>query len=158
MEEPGQQGKHIPLDQDREQQILDWISQNAEQDTPITRGEIMDYCTSQFKVKSIRGLVNPFVLRHSDGLIQTKTGSQEGQRSQVPGAFLERTIQDLHEYVQGCVAELVFNFSEDGISDWEDRKTKTAIVPAAMLGRTIHHGVSRNVKHISVIACLSAAG
>jgi hypothetical protein len=27
-----------------------------------------------------------------------------------------------------------------------------------MFGRTIHHGVSRNGKHISVIACLSAAG
>jgi hypothetical protein len=71
--------------------------------------------------------------------------------------FLERIIQDLHEYVQGCVAELVFNLDEVGISDWEDRKTQKVIALAAMLGQTIHPGVSRNVKHISVIACLLAA-
>jgi hypothetical protein len=39
----------------------------------------------------------------------------------------------------------------------EDRKTKKVIALAAMFDQTIHHGVSRNAKHISVIACLSAA-
>jgi hypothetical protein len=57
-------------------------------------------------------------------VIQTKSGGHEGQRSQVPGVFLERIIQDLHKYAQGCVAELVFNLDEVGISDWEDRTSK----------------------------------
>jgi hypothetical protein len=52
----------------------------------------------------------------------------------------------------------VLNLDEVRISDWEDRKTKKVITIAAMFGQTIHHGVSRNVKHISVIACASAAG
>jgi hypothetical protein len=58
------------------------------------------------------------------------------------------------------VAELVFNLDEVGISDWEEHKTKTEtlIVPATMRGQTIHHEISRTVKHISVIACISAAG
>jgi hypothetical protein len=81
------------------------------------RGEIMDYWTSQSKIKSIRGWANSFVLRHSDVIIQAQSGAQEGQPSQVPGAFLESIVQDLHEYVQGCVAELVFNLDEVGISD-----------------------------------------
>jgi hypothetical protein len=55
------------------------------------------------------------------------------------------------------VAELVFNLDEVGISDWEHRKTKKVIAIAAMFGQTIHHGVSRNAKRISVISCLSAA-
>jgi hypothetical protein len=29
LDEPGQRGKHIALDQDREQQIFDWMEQNA---------------------------------------------------------------------------------------------------------------------------------
>jgi hypothetical protein len=53
--------------------------------------------------------------------------------------------------------ELVFNLDELGISDWDDRKTKAVIARAAMLDQTIHHGVSRNVKHISAIACVPAA-
>jgi hypothetical protein len=56
------------------------------------------------------------------------------------------------------VAELVFNPDEVGISDWEDCKTKTVIVPTTMRGQTIHHEISRTVKHISVTACVSAAG
>jgi hypothetical protein len=158
LDEPGQRGKHAALDQDREQQILDWIRQNAEQDTPVTRTEITDHCTAEFKIKFTRGWVNSFVVRHSDEVIETMSAPQEEQRSQVPRAFLERTIQDLHEYVQGCGAELVFNLDEVGISDWEHRKTKKVIALAAMSRQTIHHGVSRNVKQISVITCLSAAG
>jgi hypothetical protein len=51
----------------------------------------------------------------------------------------------------------VFDLDEVGISDWGNRKAKQDIALAAMFGQTIHHGVSRNVKHISVITCLSAA-
>jgi hypothetical protein len=90
-------------------------------------------------------------------VIQINNAPQQEQRLQVPRAFLERTIQDLHEYVQDCVAELVFNLDEIGISDWEERNTETVQIPAAMLGQTMHHGVSRNVKHISVIGCVPAA-
>jgi hypothetical protein len=72
--------------------------------------------------------------------------------------FLERTVKDLKEHVQGCVAELVFNLDEVGILDWEDGKMKTVIVPATMRGQTIHHEISRTMKHVSVIACISAAG
>jgi hypothetical protein len=77
---------------------------------------------------------------------------------QVPRAFLERMIQNSHNYIQRCLAELVFNLDEVGISDWEDRTTKRGIALATMLDQTIHHGVSRNVRHISVIGFPSAAG
>jgi hypothetical protein len=52
----------------------------------------------------------------------------------------------------------VFNLDEVGISDWEDAKMKKVLALAAIFGQMIHHGVSRNVKHMSVIACLSPAG
>jgi hypothetical protein len=87
MYDPMQRAKHIALGEDRAQQILDCMEQNAEQDTPVTRGEIMDYCMSQFKIKSTRGLGNSFFVRDSDGVIQTESGAQEWQRSQVPGCF-----------------------------------------------------------------------
>jgi hypothetical protein len=72
--------------------------------------------------------VNSVVLRHSDQIFKTKSVPQEQQRLQVPRMFRERTVQNLKEHVQGCVVELVFNRDEVGISDWEDRKTKTKTV------------------------------
>jgi hypothetical protein len=102
--------------------------------------------------------VNSFVLRHSDQIFKTKSTPQEQQLLQAPRMFLERMVQDLKEHIHGRVAELVSNLDEVGISDWEDRKTKTVIVPGTMHGQTKHHEISRTVKHISVIACVSAAG
>jgi hypothetical protein len=64
----------------------------------------------------------------------------------------------MNKHVQGYVTELVFHLDENGILDWEDRKTRKVIVPVTMDGRPIHHGVSGNVKRISVIACVSGAG
>jgi hypothetical protein len=71
--------------------------------------------------------------------------------------FLDKTVQDLNEHVQECTAELVINLNEIGISDWEDRKMRNVVVMATMRGQMIHHGISRTVKHISVIAYVSAA-
>jgi hypothetical protein len=56
------------------------------------------------------------------------------------------------------VLELVLNLGEVGISDCEDCKTKIVVVPGTMPGQMIHHEISRTVKYISVIACISAAG
>jgi hypothetical protein len=101
--------------------------------------------------------VNSFVLPRCGDVLSTKSTPQEQQRLQVPRAFLERTIRNLNEHVQGCTAELIFNLDEFGISDWEDRKTRNAVVPATIDGQTIHHAVSRNVKYISGIVYMSAA-
>jgi hypothetical protein len=84
--------------------------------------------------------------------------AQEEHHLQMPTACPERTHQDLDDHLQGLVAEWIFNLDGVGISDFEANKTKEVIIPAATLGPTIHHEVPRNVKHISVITCLLAAG
>jgi hypothetical protein len=69
------------------------------------------------------------VLRVHLMVVTRDTRRQEELRSQVLRAFLERTIRDLHEHVQGYVVELMVNVDEVGISDWEDCKTKRVIGP-----------------------------
>jgi hypothetical protein len=53
-----ERARQLVLHQAREQQILDWIQQNAEQNMPVSRAEIKDYCTSHFQVPITRGWVN----------------------------------------------------------------------------------------------------
>jgi hypothetical protein len=55
-------------------------------------------------------------------------------------------------------AELVFNLDEVGVSEWEDRRDRKVVIPRTISGQTMHHRASRNVKHISIITCISAAG
>jgi hypothetical protein len=72
--------------------------------------------------------------------------------------LLYKTVQDLKEYVQRCITELVFNLDEVGISDWEDHETKNVVILPTPRGQMIHHGIFRNVKPISAISCVSTPG
>jgi phage-related minor tail protein len=99
LDEPGQRGKRAALDQDREQHVLDYIRQNAEQDTSVTKTEIVDHSTPEFRIKFPRGWFNSFVLHDLHEGFQTKRAQEEEQRLQVVRAFLERTIRDLHDYL-----------------------------------------------------------
>jgi hypothetical protein len=67
-------------------------------------------------------------------------------------------ITCLSEHLPGSCAELIFNLDEAGISEWERRAPRKVIVPAAVTDQIIHHGVHRNLKNMSVICCVSAAG
>jgi hypothetical protein len=53
-------------------------------------------------------------------------------------------------------AELLFNLDEVGVSEREDRKDPKVVIRRVLSGQTIYHCASRNLKHISVITCISA--
>jgi hypothetical protein len=61
-------------------------------------------------------------------------------------------------HVDGTTAELVFNLDEAGASDWEDRRTRDAIVPAIVDPDAVSHSVSRRFKHITLFVCVSTGG
>jgi hypothetical protein len=52
------------------------------------------------------------------------------------------TIRNMHETLQGCPADLVFNLDEVGISDWEDRKPKKVVVPITVAAQCSQHSPS----------------
>jgi hypothetical protein len=87
-----------------------------------------------------------------------KSGLQEAQCLEVPYCFLDETVQFITQFAQAYPSELVFNLDEVGIADWEDQTAKVVIVPKSMCEQMIHHKVNRNLKHISAMACISAAG
>jgi hypothetical protein len=70
--------------------------------------------------------------------------------------FLERTIDNIKQYVPWQAVELLFNPDEVSVSDWEDRCEKSMIVPTVFKGRMIHHKVKRSTKHAIALACVTA--
>jgi hypothetical protein len=62
------------------------------------------------------------------------------------------------EHVHNACAELVFNLDEVSVSEREDRSERRVIVPSTMRGQTIPHAVHMNLKHISIVTCISGAG
>jgi hypothetical protein len=134
------------------------MKKQAEKNAAITRIDIKNYCDEVCRLEASRGWVGSFILPHSAELTEKKSCPQEKPRVQVPRIFLEETISSMYETLQGCPADLVFNLDEVGISDWEDRKPKKVVVPITVADHNIHHRISRNVKHISIVTCIFADG
>jgi hypothetical protein len=104
------------------------------------------------------GWVNSFMSRHWDELRKTKSATQEAQPLEVLRRFLDKTVQCINEFANDLPTDFIFNLGEVGISEWEGRTLKSLIVPKSMNRQKIYQKIKRNLKHVSAIACISAAG
>jgi hypothetical protein len=66
---------------------------------------------------------------------------QENPRLEIPRILWDEIVRYLREYVKRMNAELVFNFDEAGISEWEDQKPKKVLVQTA-IHRMVHETVA----------------
>jgi hypothetical protein len=158
LEQPKVRESHLAIDDGSEAGILEWIEAQPEKCNPVTRTDLRHYCQTKYPVSISRGSVDSFILRRPEDVAEAKSASQEDTRLEVPDVFLNETIRGLSKYVQWMKAELVFDLNEAGISEWEDRRDKKMLIPKTISGHMMHHSASRNVKHISIITRISAAG
>ena len=64
----------------------------------------------------------------------------------------------MHNYVENCCSELVFNVDEMGSSEWEDRRPRKVLVAKTSNPQSIFHNVSCRYKHKTLVSIVSAAG
>jgi hypothetical protein len=150
--------EHPAFEVDTEQHLIDWMTKNAQNHTAVNRTELLHDCGETFAVAATPGCVESFLFQHKLKLSEMTSRPQENPRLEIRRSFLDTMIACLSEHLPGSCAEWVFNLDEVGISEWEDRAPRKVIVPVSMTDQTIHHGVHRNRKCMSVICCVSAAG
>jgi hypothetical protein len=63
---------------------------------------------------------------------------QELQRRQIPRSYLDRYLAVINSWVPLVRAELIFNLDETGLSDWEERKPKPALIPTTIKKADLH--------------------
>jgi hypothetical protein len=158
LESPKVRGRHFAIDEDSEAGILEWIEAQAEKSDAVTRTDPYRYYRAKYSVRISRGWLDALILRQQENLAETKSTPQEDMRLEVPRVFLNATVHHLRQYVQGMKAELVFNLDQLGVSQWEDRRDRKVVIPRTMSGQTTQHRASRNVKHMSIMKYISAAG
>jgi hypothetical protein len=104
----------------------------------------MDYYATQFWIKLTRAGTNSSVLRHSGEVIQTRSTPKEGSTCKHRERFSIEQFRISPLLRTGLWSRTSTNLDEIGILDWEHRKIKKVIVPAAKFGQ--------------MIACVLAAG
>jgi hypothetical protein len=129
------------MTEDREREILACIHDHAAKSTPLTRRDLREHVTTHYDFRTTRRWVNSFMVRHIDEFCTVKRSPQEAEPLEIPRCFLDQTLIFITQFVQGCPTELVFDPDEVGISEWEDRETKTSIVPKSEFEACISHCV-----------------
>jgi hypothetical protein len=155
MHPPGRPGI---LEDEMETVVVKTLRDEYEANSAFTRGQLLSYVTSTFAQPVTRGWLDGFLNRHGDALKVCTSYPQEDTRFLIPREYLEQHIVNMQTYVTGRTAELVFNLDEVGSSDWEDRKVKKVIVPAAVDSDAVLHPVSRRFRHMTLVVCVSAGG
>jgi hypothetical protein len=145
------------MSDDAEREIISGIQTNTAKNKAVTPRDLRGHITTNYNFPATRGWVNSFMSGHLAELCKTKSAPQKAQCLEVPRGFPDETVQCLNEFVNDLPIEFIFNLNEMGISELEDRTSKSVIVPKSMSTQKIHHKINRNLKHLSVISCISAA-
>ena len=157
-QDPKPKGRHLALDENTENIILEKIINISNQGDSMTQNEILKYIRNKFKKNVTKGWLNQFYLRHRDKIKKTRSFPQEDLRITVPREYLKEHVKNMHKYVEGRVAELTFNLDEVGTSEWEDRKPRKVFADINIDSNHLTHPVSRKVSHMTLLTCVSAAG
>jgi hypothetical protein len=82
---------------------------------------------------------------------------QEDTQFIVPRVHLKAHIELMRTHSAGKFVELIFNLDQVDSWDWEDCKPRTVIASRAVSVHDRYYPVSRCYRHVTLLACVSAA-
>lgn len=124
----------------------------------MTIPQVITFVEQTFHKYITRGWVHSFLFRHRDAFIKTEILPQEELRLKVPRSYLIEFMNLVEKIITIVPADLVYNIDETGLSDWENRKPKTVIVPKELEKHDLHYPVNRGIRHITLVVTISGGG
>jgi hypothetical protein len=157
LQQPGLLGRHNGIDKESEQTLVAMLLEAFRAAAPMNKKQLLQIVHGRYRTRARRVFVNAFIGRHLDALQTCRSIAQEDTRLAVPRSPLEEHLHILQVHLAGKCAEVVFNLDELGSTDWQDRKIKKVIAPAAVSKEDAYHSVSRRPRQMTLLACVSAA-
>jgi transposase len=155
---PPIRGRPPILTEDQERELVTLLSSTPPNRQFFTKRELLDEVERRYGKILTYGWVETFLARHSEQITTATIHAQEDPRLQVPHEFLDAYLELVRRHVVGTNSRLVYNLDETGCSDWEERKNYHGIVPVELADDLIHFGVTRRIKHQTLLVCINAAG
>ena len=151
-------GRHIELPENVEDEIVQKILKEENDGTPMKPKEVVLFASELADLPLTKGWLQTFLLRKSEEIQRSVSYPQNQNRVFIPRVYFTNHFHTMNVYITGKASELVFNLDEVGISPWEDKKVRKVIVGKKSGNEVIFHKVNRNIKHITMVNCISAAG
>jgi transposase len=155
---PSIRGRPPILTEDQEQELVNQLRPTPDTRHFPTKKELLDEVERRYGKVLTYGWVDAFLARHREQITTASIHAQEEPRLQVPREYLNGYLGLILRHVVGTNPRLVYNIDETGCSDWEERKSYEGIVPVELATTPIHSGVTRRVKHQTLLVCINAAG
>jgi hypothetical protein len=143
---------------DQEDALVALIETGYERGNFVTQRDVLNFVEDNFGKCLTYGWLRSFLSRNASRICRKTVSPQEQTRLEIPRDFLDRYIALIREWVPLVPAELIFNIDECGFSDWEERKEKPVLIPAAAQHTTLHYPVNRQIRHQTLVCCVTAAG
>ena len=151
-------GRPLKIDEAKEDELISTILSKKSDGNYMTTSQILQYVENQYNISLTRGWVRSFINRHSSLIISSMIYPQEEPRLKIPRSQLIEYIDLVDKVITMSPAELIYNMDESGLSDWEERKPKTVVIPKELENVKLHYPVDRGIRHITLLVTISAGG
>lgn len=151
-------GRPFIFAQEIEILIVQEISSKRNTHEFMTIPEILRYIEETFNKVLSRGWANTFIDRHKEEIEKAIISPQDQSRLEIPRSYLIRYLDIVELLIDVAPAELVYNIDETGLSDWEERKPKTVVIPKGVPKEQLHYPVNRGNRHVTLLVTISAGG
>ena len=151
-------GRPLSLNENQEKMLIEQIISKKETGEYMTQRQILNYLEEKFSKVMTTGWLSSFIAKNSNVLAKTVIFPQEDDRLKIPRSYLNKYIDLITKLIGITPAELIYNIDESGLSDWEEKKPKTAIVPKELENCILHYPVSRKNRHVSLVVTINAGG
>lgn len=142
----------------QEQMIIDQIVSKRNTFDFMTPNQILTFTEEKTGKSVTRGFLNSFVYRHRDVILSIEIDPQDATRLTVPRKYLMEFLDLVEKLILIVPAALTYNIDETGLSDWEERKKKTVIIPKELKDIDLQYPVDRKNKHVTLVVTISADG
>lgn len=151
-------GRPLSLTEDQENMIIEEIVSKRTTFDFLTPNQILSFTEENTGKTITRGWLNSFIFRHSDVIANTYLNPQDSLRLTVPRKYLTEYLDLVEKVIIIAPAALIYNIDETGLSDWEDKKSKSVIVPRELLNTDLQYPIDRTNKHVTLVVTISADG
>jgi hypothetical protein len=148
----------LALSNEQESELCQMIRDKALTGSYVTKRELLNYAETNFRATLTYGWIHCFLQRRAGDVRKAIVAPGELPRLQVPRLYLNQYIDIIKNWIPLVPAELIYNLDESGLSDWEDAKPKPVLVPVDLGDSMIHYPVNRQIRHQTLLCCISASG
>jgi hypothetical protein len=148
----------LALDPDQEADIVRFIRERFGSQNYGSQRDVLNYVEERFNKILTYGWMKRFLDRHKSEVSGVTITPQEKVRLEIPHYYLEEYLTLIKKIVPIARPESLSNLDEPGLSEWENRISKSVFIPTQEQESRLHYPVDRSVRYHTLFCFVTDSG